>query len=82
MLGFEADAERVKITLLAEGEVQEVELQNVVTLSDHRGRSGRQVAYLTLREMPGRARIRFLNAWREKVLEIETRRQFDWSASA
>lgn len=80
LLGFEATEASVRIKLLEDGEIKEVELDNVVTLSDHRGRSGHQIAFMTLRQMPGRARIRFLNAWREKVLEVETRRGFAWSA--
>lgn len=81
VVGFEARDQSVRIILeLAEGERKEVELDHVVSLSDRRGRSGHQVAHLAVRTSPGKARIRFLNAWREDVLEIETRQGYPWSA--
>lgn len=80
LVGFEAEDENLTIKLLTEGEFKAVELDRVVSLSDYRGRSGTQIAFLSLRQMPGLARIRFLNPWREKILEVETRHGYAWSA--
>lgn len=59
---------------LDEEHTREVRLPNVVSMSDHRHHSGMIVGYLSCREMPRGARIRFLNPHREKIFELETER--------